>query len=112
MMAVISPKTYLTAPLRLKLIDGTRLNDVNARVSRSATLDGGCVITHHGLTRADRTLKLCVRMSDAEYDSLVDMMSADTAFTISCHAGFFSGVIENVSEKESCWQIDFLCDGN
>ncbi len=112
MMAVICSQTYLGEPLRLKLLDGTRLNDQAARVSRIATLDGGAVITHHGLSRADRTMKLIVRMSDADYDALVDMMAADTAFTLSCHAGFFSGAVESVARKESGWQILFLCDGN
>jgi len=48
------------SPILLHPGPGADLVTVPRRVSRTATLDGGCVITDHGVAHADRTLEITV----------------------------------------------------
>lgn len=48
------------SPVLLRLSPGTDLVNVSRRVSRIATLDGGCIITDHGVSHADRTFEISI----------------------------------------------------
>ena len=52
----------------------SKLRDLSARVSRTATLDGGCVITHSGVTDADRTFDIRAELTEDQADALREIV--------------------------------------
>ena len=65
------------------------------RVSRIATLDGGCVIDHKGYSDSDRILD--IRAVVDEIDALLIWgLKSETLLNISTREGFFSGVISSI----------------
>jgi len=76
---------------------GSKLYDGRARVSRSATLDGGVVIDHQGYVAGDRTLNLKVELSEADTAILKSLFENETLVYVSTPEGHFSAAIESLS---------------
>jgi len=66
-MISISSATYSTDhPVVINRTEKCRLGEQVARVKRSATLDGGAVISHFGVSAGDRTLLIDARVTAAQ----------------------------------------------
>lgn len=75
--------------------DRSVIYNSSPRVSRIATLDGGCVIDHKGYSDSDRTFD--IRAELEESDALIVWgMKSETLLNISTREGFFSGVISRI----------------
>ena len=67
------------------------------RLSRSATMDGGCVITDSGYSEGDRTLSFsAANVPETVCDRLWAFFEAESQVYLSCKEGFFSGYVETV----------------
>lgn len=81
----------------VELDDGDNvLSSITARVSRQATLDGGAVITHSGISQGDRTFKIKTDIN-AEQRALIEHIYENAVLVnVSCSEGFFQGSISSV----------------
>lgn len=83
------------------LDDGdSKLGAVSARVSRTATLDGGCVITHSGLSQGDRTFRISTTIAEDQKTAIEYINENATMVTISCAEGLFSGSISSIDTSK------------
>lgn len=95
-MIIISMTT--ADPLgQVVLKDGdSTLSKIEARVSRTATLDGGCVITHSGVSHSDRTFRISTSIN-AKQKALIDHIHENSVLVnVSCTEGFFIGAISYI----------------
>lgn len=86
----------------------SRLRNEVARVSRSATLDGGCVIDHQGFSDSDRTFDIRATFTREQADILWEMFTGQTFLNISTPEGFFYGVIENMADENGNVRLSIL----
>ncbi len=70
-----------------------------SRVSRSATLDGGSVISNYGVTDGDRVFSLNVSITENQYSKLKNIFSVSPLVLISCSEGIFFGALQYFSVK-------------
>jgi hypothetical protein len=82
----------------------SELDKYPARVSRSATLDGGAVIVHSGLSHGDRTLRIRADLSQTDAATLLTLHGAEALINIAMPDGFYSGAIERLDINKG--QID------
>jgi len=110
MFIILSTATAdATAPVIMKPLPETVLRDARARVTRTATLDGGCVITNNGLAAADRTPEIRARiMTKAACDVLWNLFANHTLFTLSTEEGFFVGAIDRLKVDNGDVKLKFL----
>jgi mevalonate pyrophosphate decarboxylase len=81
---------------------------VARRVSRSATLDGGCIIVDNGYSPSDATFTIVPRdISNAERLGLLGMIQRHSALTVAVGENVFRGVVETVEDKDKL-KIKFL----
>jgi len=79
------------------------------RLSRTATLDGGAVITDGGVTDADRSMDFSVaRISEENRDTLWMMFQSQDLVHLSCPEGVFSGYLQRVKMTASGVSIGFM----
>lgn len=71
------------------------INKSSPRVSRIATLDGGCVIDHKGYSDSDRTFDIRAELDETDASTVWGLKS-ETLLNISTREGFFSGVISRI----------------
>jgi len=74
----------------------SELKKYPARVSRSATLDGGAVITHSGFSHGDRTLRVMADLSLEEANKITRIHQTETLVNISLPDGFYSGALSGL----------------
>jgi hypothetical protein len=75
----------------------SKLWERQARVSRSATLDGGAVIDHQGVSDGDRTFYIsAANIEESVANRLLDMFENQTILTIATEKGFFRGSIDRL----------------
>lgn len=86
----------------------TTLYDADARVSRSATLDGGVVIDHSGFVDGDRTLSINCTLSATEDEILRTLFENETIVYVSTKNGFYSGVISRLNGDHGNRQLTIL----
>lgn len=87
---------------------GSRLYDARARVSRSATLDGGVVIDHQGYVAGDRTLNIKVEVSESDEAVLKSLFENETLVHVATVNGFFLAAIESLSGDGGVLEIVML----
>jgi len=81
---------------------------VSRRVSRSATLDGGCIIVDNGYTPSDATLTIVIsQIADATRLDLLQMIKTHSAITVAYQNNIFLGVVEKVVDTNQI-KINFL----
>lgn len=80
-------------------LENSDLPKTSRRVSRTATLDGGCVVVDNGFTVADNTFQLALprTMDKADQDSLESTVQLHSSLSISVDGGIYSGVCESVT---------------
>jgi hypothetical protein len=71
---------------------------VGRRVSRTATLDGGAVITDGGCAPADKTLKVVAQQIDeATFAAVKYLVENYSQIMVSTRDGLFVGALENLT---------------
>jgi len=67
------------------------------RLSRSATLDGGAVITDSGISDADRTFDFTAKqVPESLCDALWAMFTTESLVHLACPEGVFAGYLQQV----------------
>ena len=74
----------------------SELSQIKARVSRQATLDGGCVITHSGVSPGDRTFRIKTAISFDQKALIEHIHENSVLVNVSCSEGFFLGAISYI----------------
>jgi hypothetical protein len=81
----------------------------NRRLSRTATLDGGAVITDGGVTDADRSFDFTTtQVPEDMREALWAMFQREDLVHLSCPEGVFSGYLERVKITASGVNISFM----
>lgn len=96
------------AAVLIRELPQSRLRNEAARVSRSATLDGGCVIDHQGFSDGDRTFDIRASLDRQESDILWNLFTGQTYLNVSTKEGFFYGVIENMADENGNVRLSIL----
>jgi hypothetical protein len=76
---------------------GSKIKDAAARVSRTATLNGGAIIDHQGYSDGDRTFQITALIDQSVENTLWNLLKTQTFVNISTRDGFFYGVISFMS---------------
>lgn len=95
--------------LRLTPQAALALNTGGRRVSRTATLDGGCVPYDTGYAAADRTLRLTVKAHDATIPAFLErMVRLHGLVRVTTSGGVFVGVPERWAEDSGTATLTVL----
>jgi len=79
------------------------------RLSRSATLDGGSVITDSGYSDSDRTYEFEINnVSQTVSAALWNFFKTESLINMTCPEGFFTGYIERMSIEGESVSISFM----
>ncbi|OGC00146.1 hypothetical protein A2V82_16555 [candidate division KSB1 bacterium RBG_16_48_16] len=78
-------------------------------MSRTATLDGGCIIEDNGLSHSDRTFRIISSSLTKEDAALLgQMIEFYAVLYLSTPDGVFSGAIENLGYSNGTVTASFL----
>ena len=87
----------------------SKIRDASARVSRSATLDGGAVITHNGFCDGDLQFDIRTnRLTQTEAEQLWDLFTDETQLIASTELGVYVGAIERLKIDRGDVRFVFL----
>ena len=89
---VISDRTY--GNVIFNEISGTDIDSMTARITRTATLDGGVYINHSGVSHGDRNLKIKARINSAQHIIVKNMIENETMIIVSTKEGVFLSAIQ------------------
>ncbi len=84
------------------------LSSKTARVSRTATLDGGVYINHFGSSDGDRTLKIDVRLTQEQNSIITNMYYNQPFILISMFDGFYTGTIDSINNKKGITALNIF----
>lgn len=108
-MVIITKTTQATnSYVKIKELPDSDLYTAQARVSRTATLDGGSVVDHLGFVQGDRTMEVHARLTESEEDLLWDIFTNDTLVGFACRDGYFVGAIRSMVRKGGNVNFTFL----
>jgi hypothetical protein len=79
-----------------------------ARVTRTATLDGGVYINNLGFTHGDRTLRIRGRISQAKAALLSTIFEGNNSSLISLSDGLYLGSISTLNTQNGSLNMTFL----
>lgn len=79
-----------------------------ARVKRTATLDGGAVIDHQGYAVGDRTIDIRALLTESESSDIWAMYKAATYLILHCSDGSFYGAIGDLRIDRGDMRLTFL----
>lgn len=79
-----------------------------ARVSRVATLDGGSVLVHSGVTDSDRKFSIEARTTEEVERNLGRIFGKYTVLNFASRSGFYTGSIELLNSVEGVFRLSFL----
>jgi hypothetical protein len=83
-------------------------SSVSRRVSRSATLDGGCIIVDNGYTPSDATFTIVIKkIDDSKRLGILAMTKIHSLVTVANKDAVYEGVIESIQDINSM-KIKFL----
>ena len=82
-------------------LPSSEIKETSRRVSRTKTLDGGCVITDSGFSDSDRTLSVNAEYSSDVATILNHLHQDKTLIHIAVDEDFFSGVISSLKIKDN-----------
>jgi len=108
MISISTFTTKTVSNIVFKEIEETKLRDFTARVSRTATLDGGSVITHSGVVDSDRILDIRAQLTEDQADDLQAIFESETLVFLSCRWGLFYGAIDILKISDGDLQLKFL----
>jgi hypothetical protein len=110
MMIAISSAVYsLTGPVIIHNDEYCRTGEQQARVSRSATLDGGAVIVHAGVSAGDRTFFIDAALTETQVDDMKTLYAAGVnGVIVSVGDGVFFGSLSEIKPKNKTLQATIL----
>ena len=110
MIALFTPIYDLEGALVIMDYDpGTDIISRTRRVSRIATLDGGCSIEDNGLSHSDRVFKVSSSsLSDDKIGILAQMIELYPSICITTSEGIFKGVIDFLNQNNNIITFNFL----
>lgn len=74
---------------------GSRMREMEARISRDKTLDGGVVIDHRGFSNGDRTFRIrLMRITQDQVESLNTLFQVETLFIVATKDGCFLAAMQ------------------
>ena len=82
--------------------------DAEARITRTACLDGSVVVDHRGFFHGDRTFDVSARLSESDTSLLKALFQTQTILTLSCTEGCFEVVIRRLSADGGEIQMTIL----
>jgi len=89
--------------------DSQLVKENTRRLSRSATLDGGAVISDGGVTDADRSFDFTAKQVPEETrETLWAMFQNENCVHLSCAEGVFAGYLQRVRIMASDVNISFM----
>jgi hypothetical protein len=102
--------------LESKAIDGVLFDELPssafrntpARLTRTATLDGGAVLDHRGFSDGDRSLKIEANVDETTADNIWYLHRNETLLHIACAEGFFTGSISEIQADGGRLKMTFL----
>ncbi len=74
----------------------TFLREASARVSRSATLDGGAVVNHLGFSHGDRTLRITANVGETVANALWAIFILGVMVNVATDEGAYRAAIETL----------------
>jgi hypothetical protein len=81
---------------------------IGRRVTRTATLDGGCMIVDNGYSASDATFVVSIPSITKENANIIKyMVIRHSLLVLSCRAGCFLGVADAIDE-DGGFKINFL----
>ena len=80
----------------------------SARVSRTATLDGGVVLTHSGFSHGDRTLRIKARVDQDQADAIWVLHTTETLLVVAVKDGVFYCAIQDLQLDNGDCRITIL----
>lgn len=86
------------------------LEDTTPRVSRTATLDGGCIISHAGFSNSDRTFEIDAYLEDTEVNKLRNIYENHSFVYIATVLGLFKGAISRFKNANGSIKLTILVD--
>ena len=86
----------------------SRLGDVSRRVMRTATLDGGAVLSDFGYSDADRTIVVVANMAVGVRLRLQRLMRLYNNLVLTSHEGIFTGTLSSISVVNGKTKIKYL----
>lgn len=100
----------LTGFARFHVADTSDLTTQTRRVSRTPTLDGGCLITDQGYSAADRTMKIrsAGPLSGEVLARLQSMHQSYSLVDLCTPEGVFRGVMQQFTAPQGIVSITFL----
>lgn len=87
------------------VLPSSAVNDTTRRVSRTKTLDGGCVIVDGGFSDSDRTLNIHVEYTATILSKIQYLHETNTLVHIAIDDNFFSGAISAVTLSRGTQEI-------
>ncbi len=79
-----------------------------ARVTRTATLDGGVYLNHSGYAEGDRTLRIKSRVTTSQVVALSNIFENFTSSLLAFKEGIFLGAISTLSSNNGELTMTFL----
>lgn len=79
-----------------------------ARVSRSATLDGGAVIDHQGVCDGDREFTIRTVLDETDSETLKSLYEDNTFLLIAVDGGVYYGAISRLNIDRGDVSLTFL----
>lgn len=95
-MVSICPQVQSSYFIRFKELASSVIKNYSRRVSRTATLDGGSVVTDSGYTDTDRTLTIQTRITEAQETILKYLIQTYALLTVVTDEGCYTCAPSNL----------------
>lgn len=86
------------------------LEDTVPRVTRTATLDGGCVITHSGFSNSDRTFEIDAFLEEPEVIKVRNIYENHSVVYIATVLGLFKGALSRFKNINGAVKLTVLVE--
>lgn len=73
---------------------------LSPRMTRTPTLDGGCVIIHNGFQDADRIMEFQGELLESDAVNLKNIVLTQNYLTLASRDGFFIGVVQGFEDNK------------
>jgi hypothetical protein len=111
-LIAISALTFSTTDhVMFDAAEDSDIENTTRRVGRTATLDGGCLITDGGFSDSDRTFRVTSRepLSDSEVSILRALHQDHTLVNLTVPGGVFKGVMQQFTNIKNTVSLTILC---
>ena len=86
----------------------SNLEDYQARITRTACLDGSVVVDHRGVFHGDRTFEVSARLLESDRALLKALFEGQTLLVVSTREGVFEAVIRRLRVDGGDMQMTIL----